>query len=95
LLWLACSGYMAPEYAIYGQFSAKSDVFSFGVLVLEIVSGQKNTGIRRWGERGGSIEFGKSFFSSDYIFLLLVIINNRFGKLFIPLHKTVEMNSMK
>ncbi|CAN0852502.1 Cysteine-rich receptor-like protein kinase 25 [Linum grandiflorum] len=35
-------GYMAPEYAMHGQFSIKSDVFSFGVLVLEIVSGQKN-----------------------------------------------------
>ncbi|GKV19236.1 hypothetical protein SLEP1_g29523 [Rubroshorea leprosula] len=35
-------GYMAPEYAMYGQFSIKSDVFSFGVLLLEIVSGQKN-----------------------------------------------------
>ncbi|KAF9601574.1 hypothetical protein IFM89_020430 [Coptis chinensis] len=35
-------GYMAPEYALHGQFSVKSDVFSFGVLVLEIVSGQKN-----------------------------------------------------
>ncbi|KAL8107815.1 cysteine-rich receptor-like protein kinase 26 isoform X1 [Apium graveolens] len=35
-------GYMAPEYAMYGQFSAKSDVFSFGVLILEILSGQKN-----------------------------------------------------
>ncbi|WJX14846.1 non-specific serine/threonine protein kinase [Trifolium repens] len=34
-------GYMAPEYAMFGQFSAKSDVFSFGVLVLEIISGQK------------------------------------------------------
>ncbi|KAK1381339.1 hypothetical protein POM88_028083 [Heracleum sosnowskyi] len=33
---------MAPEYAMYGQFSFKSDVFSFGILVLEIVSGQKN-----------------------------------------------------
>jgi serine/threonine protein kinase len=32
---------MAPEYAMFGQFSAKSDVFSFGVLVLEIISGQK------------------------------------------------------
>ncbi|XP_020209151.1 putative receptor-like protein kinase At4g00960 [Cajanus cajan] len=39
-------GYMAPEYAMHGQFSVKSDVFSFGVLVLEIVSGQKNSGIR-------------------------------------------------
>ncbi|KAK2986528.1 hypothetical protein RJ640_005570, partial [Escallonia rubra] len=36
-------GYMAPEYAMHGQFSVKSDVFSFGVLVLEIVSGQKNS----------------------------------------------------
>lgn len=37
-------GYMAPEYALDGIFSIKSDVFSFGVLVLEIVSGKKNTG---------------------------------------------------
>nr|XP_043619206.1 cysteine-rich receptor-like protein kinase 15 [Erigeron canadensis] len=35
-------GYMAPEYAMHGQFSVKSDVFSFGVLILEIVTGQKN-----------------------------------------------------
>ncbi|KAI7981984.1 G-type lectin S-receptor-like serine/threonine-protein kinase, partial [Camellia lanceoleosa] len=37
-------GYMSPEYAIDGLFSVKSDVFSFGVLVLEIVSGKKNKG---------------------------------------------------
>ena len=37
---------MAPEYAFYGQVSAKSDVFSFGVLVLEIVSGLKNSSFR-------------------------------------------------
>ncbi|PHU26576.1 Cysteine-rich receptor-like protein kinase 10 [Capsicum chinense] len=35
-------GYMAPEYATRGKFSVKSDVFSFGVLLLEIISGQKN-----------------------------------------------------
>ncbi|KAJ4813302.1 Serine/threonine-protein kinase [Rhynchospora pubera] len=34
-------GYMSPEYAMYGVFSIKSDVFSFGVLVLEIISGKK------------------------------------------------------
>ena len=39
-----CSGYMAPEYAIDGLFSIKSDVFSFGILLLEIVSGKKNRG---------------------------------------------------
>jgi serine/threonine protein kinase len=38
-----CSGYMSPEYTVYGQYSIKSDVFSFGVLVLEIVSGKKNS----------------------------------------------------
>ncbi|URE27552.1 Cysteine-rich receptor-like protein kinase [Musa troglodytarum] len=36
-------GYMAPEYVIHGQFSIKSDVFSFGVLVLEILTGRKNS----------------------------------------------------
>jgi hypothetical protein len=36
------SGYMSPEYAVHGQFSIKSDVFRFGVLVLEILSGKKN-----------------------------------------------------
>ncbi|XP_052301568.1 cysteine-rich receptor-like protein kinase 44 isoform X39 [Populus trichocarpa] len=36
-------GYMAPEYAMQGHFSVKSDVFSFGVLVLEIVTGKKNS----------------------------------------------------
>lgn len=35
---------MSPEYALDGQFSAKSDIFSFGVMVLEIISGKKNTG---------------------------------------------------
>ncbi|XP_044462487.1 G-type lectin S-receptor-like serine/threonine-protein kinase At1g11330 [Mangifera indica] len=37
-------GYMSPEYAMQGQFSEKSDVFSFGVLLLEMISGIKNTG---------------------------------------------------
>lgn len=34
---------MSPEYAMHGQFSVKSDVFSFGVMVLEIISGKKNS----------------------------------------------------
>ncbi|KAK7405155.1 hypothetical protein VNO78_06353 [Psophocarpus tetragonolobus] len=37
-------GYMPPEYAVHGSFSVKSDVFSFGVIVLEIISGRKNRG---------------------------------------------------
>ncbi|GKV42579.1 hypothetical protein SLEP1_g49962 [Rubroshorea leprosula] len=41
---LARIGYMSPEYAIDGHFSIKSDVFSFGVIVLKIISGKKNRG---------------------------------------------------
>ncbi|XP_062189607.1 receptor-like serine/threonine-protein kinase SD1-8 isoform X2 [Phragmites australis] len=44
-------GYMSPEYAMDGVFSVKSDVFSFGVLVLEIVSGRKNRGMYSSGEQ--------------------------------------------
>ncbi|RWR90883.1 Cysteine-rich receptor-like protein kinase 25 [Cinnamomum micranthum f. kanehirae] len=47
-------GYMSPEYAMHGQFSFKSDVFSFGVLLLEIVSGQKNNTFYQT-DRGGDI----------------------------------------
>lgn len=43
------SGYMSPEYALEGLFSIKSDVFSFGVLLLEILSGKKNTGFYHTG----------------------------------------------
>ncbi|TKY66677.1 Receptor serine/threonine-protein kinase SD1-8 [Spatholobus suberectus] len=40
-------GYMAPEYAVDGQFSVKSDVFSFGILLMEIICGKKNRGHNR------------------------------------------------
>ncbi|KAJ0609065.1 putative protein kinase RLK-Pelle-DLSV family [Helianthus annuus] len=36
-------GYMSPEYAMEGTFSMKSDIFSFGVLILEIISGRRNS----------------------------------------------------
>ncbi|XP_073266614.1 G-type lectin S-receptor-like serine/threonine-protein kinase CES101 isoform X2 [Populus alba] len=38
-------GYMSPEYVMEGIFSVKSDVFSFGVLLLEIVSGRRIQGL--------------------------------------------------
>ena len=33
---------MSPEYVIFEKFSTKSDVFSFGVILLKIISGKKN-----------------------------------------------------
>ena len=41
---------MSPEYAMHGQFSMKSDIYSFGVLVLEIISGKKNSGVYQMDE---------------------------------------------
>ncbi|KAG2300921.1 hypothetical protein Bca52824_037393 [Brassica carinata] len=36
-------GYMSPEYAMEGSFSEKSDIFSLGVIFLEIISGRRNS----------------------------------------------------
>ncbi|CAG7889236.1 unnamed protein product [Brassica rapa] len=61
-------GYMAPEYAWTGMFSEKSDIYSFGVLLLEIISGEKISRFgygeegknlltyawETWGENGGT-----------------------------------------
>lgn len=44
------NGYMAPEYVMQGQLSVKADVFSFGVVVLELISGQKNSAFCLNGE---------------------------------------------
>jgi len=79
-MWLARSGYMAPEYAIYGQFSTKSDVFSYGVLVLEIVSGRKSIGARH----GETVEDLLSFVS--LYFLLIVSSLSFIIKLLVSSH---------
>ncbi|PQQ08359.1 G-type lectin S-receptor-like serine/threonine-protein kinase [Prunus yedoensis var. nudiflora] len=39
---------MSPEYALYGHFSEKLDIFSLGLLLLEIVSGKKNADFYRF-----------------------------------------------
>ncbi|BBG95467.1 S-locus lectin protein kinase family protein [Prunus dulcis] len=54
------SGYMSPEYAVDGRFSEKSDVFSFGVMLFEIISGKKNI----------------AFFEADHSLNLLGIVCN-------------------
>lgn len=40
---LVCRGYLAPEYSLLGQLTKKADVYSFGVLLLEIISGKSSS----------------------------------------------------
>jgi serine/threonine protein kinase len=42
--------YMALEYTMHRLFSVQYDVFSFGVLVLEMISGQKHSYFRIRGD---------------------------------------------
>ncbi|XP_057796171.1 G-type lectin S-receptor-like serine/threonine-protein kinase At4g27290 [Salvia miltiorrhiza] len=67
-------GYMAPEYAFDGKFCVKTDVFSMGVVILEIVSGRKNRGFKNlqeeawllWKE-GRELEVMDPCYSSSYV----------------------------
>ncbi|XP_031108544.1 cysteine-rich receptor-like protein kinase 10 [Ipomoea triloba] len=75
-------GYMSPEYAMNGCFSEKSDVFSFGVMIMEIVSGKRNN----------------DFYNSNHVSNLLryawdIWIEGRISDLIDPtMEKTVPIN---
>jgi serine/threonine protein kinase len=62
---------MAPEYAMFGQFSVKSDVFSFGVLVLEIISGQKISRILQGQSQEDLLSFVSPYRSLFFSFMSL------------------------
>ncbi|KAI3740277.1 hypothetical protein L2E82_30703 [Cichorium intybus] len=58
-------GYISPEYAGNGLFSMKSDIFSFGVLVLEIVSGKKNRGFSHQDHQDNLLGHAWRLFKED------------------------------
>ncbi|PIA58494.1 hypothetical protein AQUCO_00500437v1 [Aquilegia coerulea] len=58
-------GYMAPEYALHGLFSVKSDVFSFGVLLLEIISGKKSNDIYESGPSWNLLNYAWKLWRED------------------------------
>ncbi|KAL8239485.1 hypothetical protein R6Q59_016052 [Mikania micrantha] len=57
-------GYMAPEYAMHGYLSVKADVFSFGILVLEIVSGRKVSQRELGAEKSDILTYAWNLFQS-------------------------------
>ncbi|URE23369.1 receptor-like protein kinase [Musa troglodytarum] len=62
-------GYMAPEYVKHGKFSVRSDVFSFGILVLEILTGRKNS-------KSYNSEYSESLLSYSIIAMFPVIVSS-------------------
>lgn len=48
---------MAPEYALLGQLTKKADIYSFGVLLLEIVSGRSSSKAAFGGDLLGLVEW--------------------------------------
>ncbi|KAJ7982047.1 Pti1-like kinase [Quillaja saponaria] len=50
-------GYLAPEYAMWGKVSKSCDVYSFGILVLEIISGKKPIEELGGGAKGHIVEW--------------------------------------
>ncbi|XP_042405325.1 cold-responsive protein kinase 1-like [Zingiber officinale] len=72
-------GYLAPEYALRGQLTRRADVYSFGVLLLEIISGRSNVNTRlpdedqfllerTWAlyERGELLQIVDTFLANDF-----------------------------
>ncbi|XVF30513.1 hypothetical protein REPUB_Repub16aG0064400 [Reevesia pubescens] len=66
-------GYMAPEYAIGGHFSEKSDVFSYGVLLLEIISGRRNTSFNKNEHSFSLLGYAWKLWTEDNILALIDI----------------------
>ncbi|KAF8010962.1 hypothetical protein BT93_J1558 [Corymbia citriodora subsp. variegata] len=56
-------GYMAPEYLVRGQLTEKADVYSFGVLVLEIICGRRSSSFRE--EPVSLLQMVWNFYKSD------------------------------
>ncbi|EOA37363.1 hypothetical protein CARUB_v10011126mg [Capsella rubella] len=60
-------GYMAPEYALWGYLTFKADVYSFGVLVLEIVAGVTNSNFMAAGDSVCLLEWANECLESGHL----------------------------
>ncbi|KAK4711212.1 hypothetical protein R3W88_005725 [Solanum pinnatisectum] len=65
------AGYLAPEYVLGGQLTMKADVYSFGVLILEAVSG-KSSSSRIWqGDKRSLLEWSWRLYQEEKLLELV------------------------
>lgn len=68
-----CRGYMAPEYVVRGKLTEKADVYSFGVLVIEVVCGKRNNA---FSQDSHSILQRVNHFIWEHLSIPALVINN-------------------
>ncbi|KAK9681914.1 hypothetical protein RND81_10G036500 [Saponaria officinalis] len=71
------TGYLAPEYALGGQLTKKADVYSFGVLILEIISGQSSSKANWGGSQKYLLEWAWQLYEDGK---LLEIVDSEMGQ---------------
>jgi len=82
---------MSPEYATLGQLSTKVDVYSFGILLLEIISGRKvilqnatnNMYLVEWVRTLDYLVF------NPFKYIYLICFNNNFNIKFRPCNENI------
>ncbi|XP_057824052.1 cold-responsive protein kinase 1 [Cryptomeria japonica] len=70
-------GYTAPEYAIHGQLTEKADTYSFGVVVLELITGRKSIDLKQPPEMEYLLEWVWKQYESGNI---LSVVDKRMEK---------------
>ena len=78
---------MAPEYAFRGLFSTKSDVFGFGVMTMEIVSGKKSISFQDENNTGLTLIGHVSLKRSSRYFFILYHVRLTNDKLFLDISR--------
>ena len=66
-------GYMAPEYVVHGQLTEKADIYSYGIVVLELITGRKNSSLATSGEGQSLMSLVSFFFPVPRPSILLTI----------------------
>jgi len=61
------SGYIAPEYIYRGEISAQSDIYSLGLMIIEITTGEKNSPIEQEPSARAYIEKVRTDWTAQHI----------------------------